>query len=243
MGRAALACLPAWNLRASSAGREGNAKTSGREAIQSQLRAIWRGLTKRLPRSTVSGLCPPVRSSTLAFTPVKTTRTRKLPLFFTQVIGSLPRPAVVRDLMGRKDILSAPAYKAALDDCVRFAIRLQELAGLDVVSDGEWRRRHYVGEFLQRIGGFERIRPFHHGSELIMTDVVVRKIAAREPVWARDAEFLARHARRLTKFAIPSPFLIAIRYWHEDFSTGVSDAPAFHGAPEPNFAAGGPGAG
>jgi methionine synthase II (cobalamin-independent) len=36
---------------------------------------------------------------------------------------------------------------------VIFAIRLQEQAGLDVVSDGEWRRMHYIGEFLKRIGG------------------------------------------------------------------------------------------
>ena len=41
---------------------------------------------------------------------------------------------------------------------VIFAIRLQEQAGLDVVSDGEWRRVHYADEFLNRIGGFERVR-------------------------------------------------------------------------------------
>ena len=106
----------------------------------------------------------------------------------------------------------------ALDDCVRFAIRLQETAGLDVVSDGEWRRRHYVAEFLRRIGGFEKVRPFHHAGEVKMTDVVVRRIKVTRPVWRKDAAFLVKHATRLTKFAIPSPFLIAIRYWHEDFS-------------------------
>ena len=43
-----------------------------------------------------------------------------------------------------------------MDDVVTFAIRLQEQAGLDVISDGEWRRVNYVNEFLLRIGGFRK---------------------------------------------------------------------------------------
>ena len=149
---------------------------------------------------------------------MQTSRTRQLPPFYTQVIGSLPRPKAVRELLARRDTMPPAEYRAALDDVVRFAIRLQELAGLDVVSDGEWRRRHYVGEFLQRIGGFERVRPFHHAGEKKLTDVVVRRMSATEPVWREDAEVLARNTTRVTKFALPSPFLVAIRYWHEDFS-------------------------
>jgi 5-methyltetrahydropteroyltriglutamate--homocysteine methyltransferase len=147
-----------------------------------------------------------------------TARTRQLPPFYTHVIGSLPRPKAVRELLARRDTMPPAENRAALDDVVRFAIRLQELAGLDVVSDGEWRRRHYVGEFLQRIGGFERVRPFHPAGETKLTDVVVRRIGATEPVWREDAEFLVRNTKRMTKFALPSPFLIAIRYWHEDYS-------------------------
>jgi 5-methyltetrahydropteroyltriglutamate--homocysteine methyltransferase len=149
---------------------------------------------------------------------MQTSRTKKLPPFYTHVIGSLPRPALVKELLARRDTMPPKEYNAALDDMVRFAIRLQETAGLDVVSDGEWRRRHYVGEFLKRIGGFEKIRPFHHQGETKLTDVVVRKISAPKPIWAKDAAFLAANTKRITKFAIPSPFLIAIRYWHEDFS-------------------------
>lgn len=152
---------------------------------------------------------------------MQTARTQKLPPFFTQVIGSLPRPAAVRELLARRETMPAREYQAALDDVVRFAIRLQELAGLDVVSDGEWRRRHYVGDFLQRIGGFERVRPFHHAGETKMTDVVVRKISATRPVWVTDAAFLVKHTKRVTKFALPSPFLIAIRYWHAEFSSAA----------------------
>jgi 5-methyltetrahydropteroyltriglutamate--homocysteine methyltransferase len=152
---------------------------------------------------------------------MRTDRTRRLPPFFTQVIGSLPRPKVLLDLLARRSEISADRYAKVMDEMVVFAIRLQEQAGIDVISDGEWRRRHYVGEFLQRVGGFERVRKFEHQGETKLTDVVVQKMSAPEPVFAKDAEFLVKHSDRCTKFALPSPFLIAIRYWHPDYSASA----------------------
>src|SRR5206468_2305055 len=89
---------------------------------------------------------------------VKTSRTAKLPLFYTHGIGSLPRPQLVRDLLAQRGQVAPDRFQHMLDDCVVFAIRLQEQAGLDVVSDGEWRRSQYIREFLDRVGGFERCR-------------------------------------------------------------------------------------
>ena len=109
---------------------------------------------------------------------MKTPRTAKLPPFYTHVIGSLPRPLLVRDLLARRLEMSPERFKAVLDDLVRFAIRLQEEAGLDVVSDGEWRRSQYIREFLQRVGGFERCRRFTHQGETKFTEVVVRRMTA-----------------------------------------------------------------
>jgi 5-methyltetrahydropteroyltriglutamate--homocysteine methyltransferase len=149
---------------------------------------------------------------------MKTERTRRLPSFFTQVIGSLPRPRLVQDMLRQRESMPTPRFTQVLDDLVRFAIRLQEQAGIDVISDGEWRRSHYVGEFLNRVGGFENCRRFEHQGEIKFTDVVVRRMTAREPVFAEDAQFLVAHTDRCTKFALPSPFLIAIRYWHADYS-------------------------
>ncbi|MCI0685378.1 MAG: cobalamin-independent methionine synthase II family protein [Gemmataceae bacterium] len=149
---------------------------------------------------------------------MKTQRTSRLPPFYTHGIGSLPRPQVVRDLLARRHELETTQFRQALDDMVRFAIRLQEQAGLDVVSDGEWRRSQYIREFLTRVGGFERCRPFTHQGEEKLTEVVVRRMAATEPVFAEDARFLAANTDRVTKFALPSPFLIAVRYRHEDYS-------------------------
>lgn len=145
----------------------------------------------------------------------------QLPPFYTHVIGSLPRPAVVRDLVGKRQAMPADEFDAAMDDMVRFAIRLQEQAGLDVVSDGEWRRSHYIGEFLDRVGGFEKVRKFEHQGEVKFTSVCTGKMAAAEPVFAKDAKFLVDHSTRATKYALPSPFLVAVRYWHADYSAGA----------------------
>jgi 5-methyltetrahydropteroyltriglutamate--homocysteine methyltransferase len=143
---------------------------------------------------------------------------KTLPRFYCHPIGSLPRPKAVLDLLARRDEMAPQRFRAAMDDAVRFAIRMQEIAGMDVISDGEWRRRHYTDEFLDRIGGFERCRRFEHAGEVKYTNVVVRRIEPGAPVFADDARFLTGATDRVTKFALPSPFLIAIRYWHEDYS-------------------------
>ena len=152
---------------------------------------------------------------------MRTNRTKTLPIFYTQVIGSLPRPKLVVDLINRRGQVPAERFQSLMDEMVIFAIRLQEQAGLDVISDGEWRRVHYVDEFLQRVGGFEKVRPFEHQGEKKFARVVTGRMDAPEPVFARDAEFLAAHTDRVRKFALPSPFLIGIRYWHQDFSRGA----------------------
>src|SRR6478609_10530390 len=127
---------------------------------------------------------------------MRTERTKKLPPFFTQVIGSLPRPKLVRDLHARRAEMSAARFQRVMDEMTLFAIRLQEQAGLDVISDGEWRRVQYVGEFLNRIGGFEKIRPFEHAGEKKLHLVVTSRINPSEPVFAEDARFLVQHTDR-----------------------------------------------
>ncbi len=156
---------------------------------------------------------------------MKTEKTATLPLFHTHVIGSLPRPKLVLDLLDRRDQMSPDQYTQLMDEMVVFAIRLQEQAGLDVVSDGEWRRTSYIMAFLDRVNACERIRPYQHQGESKKTDVIVRRMAVDGPIFARDAEFLTAHTDRCTKFALPSPFLIAIRYWHEDYSRDAYPTP------------------
>lgn len=150
---------------------------------------------------------------------MRSDRTTALPPFFTQVIGSLPRPRVVRDLIDRREAMPATEYRRLMDEMVIFAIRLQEQAGLDVISDGEWRRMHYLDEFLLRVGGHEKVRTFKHQGETKRTTVVTSRMQDGDPHFVEDAEFLVEHTERCTKYALPAPFLIAIRKWHEDYSS------------------------
>jgi len=98
-------------------------------------------------------------------------------LLYPQVIGSLPRPLVVRELLSKRHEISADRFQGVMDEMVMFAIRLQEQAGIDCVSDGEWRRTQYIREFFDRIGGFECCRRYKHQGEVKTTEVVVRPLA------------------------------------------------------------------
>ena len=78
-------------------------------------------------------------------------------LFPTTVIGSLPRPAWVLDLiLDRKaGRISEAEAEPLLDRAIESSIALQEQAGLEEITDGEWRRESYVKVFAERVRGFQ----------------------------------------------------------------------------------------
>src|SRR5262245_33683184 len=83
-----------------------------------------------------------------------------LPLFPTTVVGSLPRPQYVKDLLAAGSRTGTPeaGWQRRMDDAVRFAIGLQEQAGIDIISDGEWRRETYVDVIGEIMTGFKWIK-------------------------------------------------------------------------------------
>ena len=133
-----------------------------------------------------------------------------LPLFPASVVGSLPRPQHVRELIEK------PAWDAAderaMDAAVRFAVSLQETAGLDVVTDGEWRRRSYIGVIAELAHGFALETNLADGRPWT---VVTEKLAPKEPGFiAREAAFLESVAQVGTKITLPAPALLGERLWH-----------------------------
>src|SRR3954467_5872010 len=76
-------------------------------------------------------------------------------LFPTSVVGSLPRPAFVLDLINGRPPLSAERYTSEMQAAVRYVVALQEHAGLDVITDGEWWRKSYIGVIADLAHGFE----------------------------------------------------------------------------------------
>jgi 5-methyltetrahydropteroyltriglutamate--homocysteine methyltransferase len=146
--------------------------------------------------------------------------------FETYVVGSLPRPQWVRDLIeDRKNgVMSWGAADKLLDSAVPAAIAMQERAGLDYVSDGEWRRESYVKVFADAVGGF--------GYDLHTEDAgikvsslpypaVVDKLSADRPIAVDEARFLKSHASKKVIVAIPSPYTIGRRMWTAEHSTGA----------------------
>jgi 5-methyltetrahydropteroyltriglutamate--homocysteine methyltransferase len=74
-------------------------------------------------------------------------------LFPTAIVGSLPRPSYVREIV--VDGWQPEGWERRLDAGVTYAISVQESAGVDVVSDGEWRRASYIGIIAEMAHGFE----------------------------------------------------------------------------------------
>src|ERR1700691_815328 len=78
----------------------------------------------------------------------------------TDVVGSLLRPAGLKEARARFDdgAIGADALSAIEDDAVREAVRLQESAGLDIVSDGEMRRLNFQDSFGASVEGYDASR-------------------------------------------------------------------------------------
>ena len=97
---------------------------------------------------------------------------------------------------------------------------MQERAGLDFVSDGEWRRESYVKVFADAVDGFEAdLLP--GGSSRFSTltyPAVVSELRPRRPIALGEASFLRKHTDARTVVALPSPYTIGRRMWSERHS-------------------------
>ena len=137
-----------------------------------------------------------------------------LPLFPASVVGSMPRPQHVRELIEKSawDALD----ERAMDAAVRYAVTMQELAGLDVVTDGEWRRRSYIGVIAELAHGFTlEVNPADGRPWTVVTDKLAPKPAG---FIAREARFLKSVANAGTKITLPAPALLGERLWHSERS-------------------------
>jgi 5-methyltetrahydropteroyltriglutamate--homocysteine methyltransferase len=138
----------------------------------------------------------------------------------TTVVGSYPQPdwLIHRDRLGSKvprvrapDLWRIPKefLEEAQDDATRLAIRDMELAGVDVISDGEMRRESYSNRFATALEGVDIVHP---GTTINRTgaSAVVPRIAGpvkrTHPVEVRDVQFLRANTDRRIKITLPGPF-------------------------------------
>jgi len=145
-------------------------------------------------------------------------------LFPTSLVGSYPQPEWLIDrakLAGRfpprvramELWRVAPEYLAqAQDDATIIAIRDQERAGLDIITDGEMRRESYSNRFATALDGVDLDNP---GSALDRSGHpnpvprVTGRIRRRHAVEVRDVQFLRANTDRRIKITVPGPFTMA----------------------------------
>jgi 5-methyltetrahydropteroyltriglutamate--homocysteine methyltransferase len=145
---------------------------------------------------------------------------QKLPVFPTTVIGSLPRPAWLLDVMhdylaGRR---SRAEWDHACDQAVPFAVALQETAGIDVITDGEWRREGYFQVFYERVEGFQ---PDLIPGRTRRWPAAVAPLRRRGPIVTDGVAFLRRQTRRAIKVTLPSAYVILRRFYSPEHSAAA----------------------
>ncbi len=140
--------------------------------------------------------------------------------FGAGVVGSLTRPAPVFDLLpADPGPEAAEAARApAMDAAVRYVVALQEQAGLDLVSDGEWRRHAYTNVIADMCSGFE---PDHRPAKFFGS-VVTEPITVTHPgLLAEEAKFLVAATDRATKVCVPGPYILGVRFWDPELSVAA----------------------
>jgi len=145
-------------------------------------------------------------------------------LFPTTLVGSYPQPEWLID---RKKLAGSfpprvrarelwrvrePWLREAQDDATRLAIRAQEDAGLDIVTDGEIRRESYSNRFATALEGVDIDNP---GTALSRSGRpqpvprIVGPIRRKHPVQVEDVRFLRAHTKKPIKMTVPGPFTMS----------------------------------
>jgi 5-methyltetrahydropteroyltriglutamate--homocysteine methyltransferase len=136
-------------------------------------------------------------------------------LFPAGVVGSMPRSQFVRDLLDPELTPKDPvAFSKRMDAAVDYIIALQESAGLDVISDGEYRRRSYIGIISDVCKGFKLERKDGAWWHTCIAPLEY----VRPGLAAMEAAYLKARTKRLIKVALPSPYLLGQRMWTKEES-------------------------
>jgi 5-methyltetrahydropteroyltriglutamate--homocysteine methyltransferase len=147
-----------------------------------------------------------------------------LPLLPTSLVGSYAQPDWLIDrkkLAGRfpprvraRELWRvAPEFlDEAQDDATLLAIRNQERAGLDIITDGEQRRESYSNRFATALEGVDIDNPgtaLDRSGHPNPVPRVTGKVRRKHPVEVRDVEFLRANTDRAIKITVPGPFTMA----------------------------------
>jgi 5-methyltetrahydropteroyltriglutamate--homocysteine methyltransferase len=165
-----------------------------------------------------------------------------LPKLPTSVVGSLPQPDWLIDreklahrfpprVRARELWRIAPEFLAeAQDDATVMAIRMQEDAGLDIVTDGEIRRESYSNHFATALEGIDIDHPgeaLDRSGHPNPVPRVAGDIRRPRPIQADDVRFLRAHTDRTVKITVPGPFTMSQQAQNDHYADGRAVAMAY----------------
>jgi 5-methyltetrahydropteroyltriglutamate--homocysteine methyltransferase len=128
----------------------------------------------------------------------------------TTIAGSLPKPAWLAEpkKLWAPWLLEGAMLEEGKRDAMRLVLGDQEAAGIDIVTDGEQTRRHFVTTFIESLDGVD----FEHKRTVRIRNrydadvpVVVGKVARRRPVYVEDIRYLRAQTKRPIKATLPGP--------------------------------------
>ena len=155
-----------------------------------------------------------------------------LPLLPTTIAGSLPKPAWLAEpeklWAGWK--LAGRALDEGKRDAVRLVLSMQEKAGIDIVTDGEQTRRHFVNGYMEKLEGIDfknlktvRIRNRYDANVPRVVGPVTRPV----PVHTEDVKFLRAATNNAIKFTLPGPMTMVDTLYDEHYKSREKLAFAF----------------
>ena len=140
------------------------------------------------------------------------------PPFHADHVGSLLRPQALREARTatKRGEIDHAAQRAVEDRCIRDAVARQEAIGLQVVTDGEFRRDWWHIDFLTGFDGVDAVADpgtasFHNADEAVPVLTVTGKVRRSRPVMREPFTFLKSVCTRTPKLTIPSPSMLHMR--------------------------------
>jgi len=174
----------------------------------------------------------------------------------TTLVGSYPQPEWLIDRarlakqvprVRAQDLwlIDPQRLEPAQDDATLLAIRDQERAGLDIITDGEQRRESYSNRFATALAGIDLERPgttANRTGGLSTVPRVIGPIRRRHPVEVGDVEFLRANTDRMIKMTVPGPFTMSVQcqddFYHDEEKLALDYASAVNAEIKDLFAAG-----
>jgi 5-methyltetrahydropteroyltriglutamate--homocysteine methyltransferase len=154
-------------------------------------------------------------------------------MFETTIAGSLPKP----QWLAEPNRLWAPwrlegaALEEAKRDATLLALKLQEDCGIDIVTDGEQSRQHFVHGFLEFVDGIDFARKVEIGIRAdrykAMVPTVIGALRLKGRVHASEARLARAHTRRKLKLTLPGPMTVVDTIADAHYGDKVKMAMAF----------------